>query len=138
MANTIPTMLFSVNRGFVGGVNQYVLHRQAYTGKYYATTWPGHTAFNHTFSEPWSEKQPCWRHGLEDAMDYVARVSHVQRAGVPKGDIARYSKESVTQITLGSEPADLLEHGAASHIPYMSHTLELTLFERMALLLFVG
>lgn len=85
-------MLFSVNRGFAAGVNQYVLHGGAYIGNYPETTWLGHTGFAYLFAEAWSEKQPSWHNGLGDALGYAARVSHVLRQGVPKIDVARYSK----------------------------------------------
>ncbi|KAL2861838.1 hypothetical protein BJX68DRAFT_273929 [Aspergillus pseudodeflectus] len=107
----IPRMIFSMNRGFVAGINQYVLHGGQYTGNYYRTTWPGHTAFAYLFSEPWSEKQPCWRHGFQDVMDYAARVSHSLRQGVANVDVARYSKESVTNIQSGQTPTDLIQRG---------------------------
>jgi len=41
----LSSLVFSANRGLAGGVNQYVIHGQSYTGNYYATSWPGCTAF---------------------------------------------------------------------------------------------
>lgn len=35
---TLPKLLFSANRGFAGGINQYILHLQSYSGSYYQTT----------------------------------------------------------------------------------------------------
>ncbi|KAF4547294.1 Hypothetical protein D9617_47g010620 [Elsinoe fawcettii] len=37
---TIPDLLFAMNRAAAGGVNQYIIHGQAYTGNYTGTTWP--------------------------------------------------------------------------------------------------
>lgn len=71
---TIPTMLLSINRGQATGVNQYVLHGGQCTGNYHAATWPGHVAFAYLLSEPFSEKQPSWRHGFQDAMDCGPRT----------------------------------------------------------------
>ncbi|KAJ0426813.1 hypothetical protein BJY00DRAFT_306805 [Aspergillus carlsbadensis] len=107
----VSHLLFSINRAFAAGVNRFVLHGGAYTGNYYATTWPGHTGFAYLFSDPWSEKQPVWNHGLKEVFDYVARVSHVLRQGVPKIDIIRYSKQSTTTIVAGTEPVDLVDGG---------------------------
>ncbi|GJC83707.1 hypothetical protein ColLi_06545 [Colletotrichum liriopes] len=105
----IPQLLFSMNRAFSAGVNRFVLHGGAYTGNYYATTWPGHTAFNYFFSDNLSEKQPVWNHGLKDALEYASRVSHILRQGVPKIDVARYSKESITTMVPGPELTDLID-----------------------------
>jgi hypothetical protein len=104
-------MLFSMNRGFATGINQYILHGGQYTGNYYATTWPGHIGFAYLFSEPFSEKQRSWRHGFQDALDYAARVSHIMRASVPKVDIVKYSKQSITTIVAGQEPPGLIRKG---------------------------
>ncbi|KAF2183515.1 hypothetical protein K469DRAFT_728036 [Zopfia rhizophila CBS 207.26] len=108
---TIPSLLFSANRGFAGGVNQYILHGQSYTGKYYGTTWPGHTAFTYLFSKLWSDKQPSWHHGFKDAMVYMARVSHIRQISISKSDVVKYNKQSVTRVAPVYETQDLVEQG---------------------------
>ncbi|KAL5592436.1 hypothetical protein FOBRF1_013462 [Fusarium oxysporum] len=108
---TLPSLLFSVHRAFAGGINQFVLHGQSYTGKYYGTTWPGHTAFGYIFSELWSEKQPSWHHGLGDIMKYIGRVSHMQQTAIPKWDVVKYKKDSATTIAPMNKSLDLVEHG---------------------------
>jgi hypothetical protein len=109
---TIPDLLWSTNRGFAGGVNQFVIHGQAYTGDYFATTWPGHVAFAFLFSEPWSVKQPVWNHGLNEALGYMSRMQYVQQAGVPKVDVAIYNKESSTSFSTPSyRSSDLIKEG---------------------------
>jgi hypothetical protein len=89
----------------------YTTGHGLYTGNYYATTWPGHIGFAYLFSEPFSEKQRSWRHGFQDALDYAARVSHIMRASVPKVDIVKYSKQSITTIVAGQEPPGLIRKG---------------------------
>lgn len=89
-------LLWSVNRGFSGGLNQYVLHGQSFSGNYYETTWPGHTPFQYLFSELWSPKQPGWAHGMADVIGYIGRVQFILRQGVPRTDVAVYNKQSAT------------------------------------------
>lgn len=89
-------LLWSVNRGFSGGINQYVLHGQSFSGNYYETTWPGHTPFQYLFSELWSPKQPGWAHGMADVIGYIGRVQFILRQGVPRTDVAIYNKQSAT------------------------------------------
>ncbi|KAI1366485.1 hypothetical protein F5Y08DRAFT_351412 [Xylaria arbuscula] len=108
---TLPQLLFSANRGFVGGVNQYILHVQPYSGNYYETTWPGHTPFNYLFSEAWSPRQPAWASGLKDAVDYVARIQQLQQSGIPKVDIVIYNKESAWTLRTVYESSDLISRG---------------------------
>lgn len=107
----LPDLLFSANRGFASGVNQYILHGQAYSGSYYETTWPGHVPFNYLFSEPWTPREPVWEHGLEETLNYLARVQYVQQSGVPKVDVAIYNKESATTIRTSYSSSDLIERG---------------------------
>ncbi|KAE8339446.1 hypothetical protein BDV24DRAFT_152798 [Aspergillus arachidicola] len=90
------SLLFSVGRAIVGGVNQLVLHGQSYTGAYYETTWPGYTAFSYSTSELYSNKQPSWDHGLSDVLNFFARVQYTQRQGIPRVDVAIYNKVSAT------------------------------------------
>ncbi|KAB8214872.1 hypothetical protein BDV33DRAFT_227939 [Aspergillus novoparasiticus] len=90
------SLLFSVGRAIVGGVNQLVLHGQSFTGDYYETTWPGYTAFSYSTSELYSNKQPSWDHGLSDVLNFFARVQYTQRQGIPRVDVAIYNKVSAT------------------------------------------
>ena len=114
----IPELLFSANRGFAGGVNQYVIHGQIYTGEYYQTTWPGHTPFNYLFSEPWSGRQPVWDYGLKEALDYISRVQYLQQQGVSKVDVAIYNKESATTIRTVYADTDLVDAGELPNSKY--------------------
>jgi hypothetical protein len=109
----LPRLLFSIARAIVGGVNQFVLHGQSYTGDYYSTTWPGYTAFSYTVSEPYSNKQPSWYHGLSEVLNYVARIQFVQRQGIPRTDVAIYNKVSATDSSFPSiyQSDDLVNAG---------------------------
>jgi hypothetical protein len=93
---THSELLSLVNRAVVGGVNQMVFHGQTYSGNYYATSWPGYTAFLYQFSEMYSDKQPSWDHGFGDLLNYTARVQYLQQSGVPRMDVAIYNKVSGT------------------------------------------
>ncbi|RAH58772.1 hypothetical protein BO85DRAFT_458908 [Aspergillus piperis CBS 112811] len=92
----ISSLLWSINRAVVGGVNQFVIHGLSYTGNYWATTWPGYTAFSYFYGELWSNKQPAWDHGFADFLGYVSRLQFSQQAGPLKTDIAVYNKQSAT------------------------------------------
>lgn len=91
----IPELLFSMNRAVSGGVNQFVIHSLSYSGDYPQTTWPGYTAFRYAVSDMFSPKRPDWDHGLGAALDYMARIQHVQQTGVPRTDVAFFSKHWV-------------------------------------------
>lgn len=93
---TTKDLLHSINRALAGGVNQFVIHGQAFSGDYYETTWPGHTPFQYMFSELWSPKQPVWENGLADVLGYVGRTQFVLHQGAPRVDVAVYNKQSAT------------------------------------------
>lgn len=116
----LPELLFSANRGFASGVNQFILHGQAYSGNYHQTTWPGHVPFNYLFSEPWSPREPVWEHGFEETLNYLARVQYVQQSGAPKVDVAIYNKESATTIRTVYSSSDLIERGELSQFRCLS------------------
>ncbi|KAJ0417245.1 hypothetical protein BJY00DRAFT_325726 [Aspergillus carlsbadensis] len=107
----LPSLLFSVNRAFIGGVNQMVLHGQAYSGPCPNTTWPGHTPFNYLFSDLFSPRLPAWDHGLRQTIDYIARGQSVLQSSVPKADVVIYHKESATSIGSIYQGEDLLQEG---------------------------
>ncbi|KAL2843379.1 hypothetical protein BJY01DRAFT_264273 [Aspergillus pseudoustus] len=96
----VSSLLWSINRAIVGGINQFVIHGLSYTGDYWATTWPGYTAFSYFFGEMWSNKQPAWDNGFADFMEYVARLQFTQQAGSLKTDIAVYNKQSGTDYSI--------------------------------------
>ncbi|KAJ4245748.1 hypothetical protein NW762_013872 [Fusarium torreyae] len=110
---TIPELVQMANRGFAGGLNQFVIHGQSYTGDYPSTTWPGNVPFRYLVSDPYSNKRPDWDHGLNEAIGYIGRVQHVQRQGLPRVDIAVLQKKSVTDPNFATfyEGKDLVAAG---------------------------
>ncbi|KAM0540478.1 hypothetical protein ACHAPJ_013597, partial [Fusarium lateritium] len=110
---TIPELVQMANRGFAGGLNQFVIHGQSYTGNYPSTTWPGNVPFLYGVSDPYSNKRPDWDHGLNEAIGYMGRVQHVQRQGLPRVDIAVLQKKSVTDPNFATfyEGKDLVAAG---------------------------
>lgn len=115
-------LLFAINNAVSGGVNQFVLHGESYTGDYYDTTWPGYTAFSYLFSEPYSDKQPSWNHGFGDVLNYTARVQLLQQSGIPRTDVAIYNKVSATNYNFPTlyTSTDMLDAGKwdSRHKPY--------------------
>ncbi|KAK2751243.1 secreted protein [Colletotrichum kahawae] len=99
---TIPDLLFAMNRAVAGGVNQFVIHGQSYSGNYPQTTWPGYTAFRYYVSDLYSPKRPDWDHGLQAGLDYTGRVQHIQQTGIPRTDIAFYNKQTATDPNMGT------------------------------------
>jgi hypothetical protein len=89
---TIAELLQMANRGFAGGLNQFIIHGQSYSGNYTNTTWPGHVPFLYYASDLYNNKRPDWDHGMKDAMEYLGRVQYVQRQGVARTDVAIYNK----------------------------------------------
>lgn len=94
--HSITDLLWQISRAFSAGVNQVVLHGQAFTGDYLGTTWPGNTPFWYLFAELYSEKLPYWGNGLSEALEYTARLQYIQQKGQPKIDVAVYNKDSAT------------------------------------------
>lgn len=90
-----------------------MIHGLSYSGDYPQTTWPGYTAFRYAVSDMFSPKRPDWDHGLGAALDYMARIQHVQQTGVPRTDVAFFNKQSVTDPNAGIiyQPKDLVSEG---------------------------
>lgn len=109
----ITDLLWEINRAVAGGVNQFVLHGQTYTGNYYGTTWPGTTPFWYLFSDLYSNKQPVWDHGFSEALSYIGRLQYTQQKGQPKVDVVLYSKNSATSpiFTTVYNQTDLIDEG---------------------------
>lgn len=108
---TIPELLWDLKRAFVGGVNQFVLHGFPFTGDYGNTTWPGFITFNYAFSEMHGPRQPAWEFASE-WLDWTARMQYVAQSGIPKVDLAFWSKlTSYATVTTQYEPTDLLDAG---------------------------
>lgn len=110
-------LLLSVNRAVAGGVNQFVIHGQSYSGNYFGTTWPGYTAFLYLFSELYTDKQPSWHNGMKDVLDYISRLQYVQQQGEPRVDIAILNKQSANNGEFPSVYPDNDLHSEGLFIP---------------------
>ncbi|KAL3298217.1 secreted protein [Colletotrichum asianum] len=99
---TISDLLLAMNRAVAGGVNQFVIHGQSYSGNYPQTTWPGYTAFRYYVSDLYSPKRPDWDHGLQAGLDHMGRVQHIQQTGVTRTDVAFYNKQTATDPNMGT------------------------------------
>ncbi|UPL03682.1 hypothetical protein LCI18_014616 [Fusarium solani-melongenae] len=109
----IPELLRSINRAFAGGVNRVVIHGMTFAHNYFETTWPGYVAWQYVVSEPYSNKFPSWKHGFNEALEYVARTQHVLQSGKARVDIAIYNKVSASDPNFKSfrDCSDLLNAG---------------------------
>lgn len=108
---TIPELLWDLKRSIVGGVNQFVLHGFPFSGDYGNTTWPGFITFNYAFSDMHGPRQPAWEF-YEEWLDWLGRVQYIAQSGVPKVDLAFWSKLTAYETaTLQYVPSDLLEAG---------------------------
>ncbi|GLB02333.1 hypothetical protein AtubIFM57258_003678 [Aspergillus tubingensis] len=108
---SIPELLWSLKRSLAGSVNQFVLHGYPYSGNYGNTTWPGFTTFSYVFSEMHGPRQPAFAY-YRDFLDWLSRNQFVEQTGIPKVDIAFWSK-STTYKTVPTtySPVDLQSAG---------------------------
>lgn len=108
---TIPDLLWDLARSLAGGVNAFVLHGFPFGGDYGNTTWPGFVTFNYAFSEMHGPRQPAWAFA-DEWLDWVGRMQYVAQKGVPRVDLAFWSKRtSYRTITSQYVPTDLVEAG---------------------------
>jgi hypothetical protein len=108
---TAPQVIRYFKGEIAGGVNQFIIHGYPYSGDYGNTTWPGFTTFDYTVSEMHGRHQPGWDF-YSDFIDWTARTQWVVQTGIPKIDLAIWSKTTdyrsiVTQYT----PSDLVDAG---------------------------
>ncbi|PQE27097.1 secreted protein [Rutstroemia sp. NJR-2017a WRK4] len=108
---TIPEILWDISRSIVGSVNQFIIHGYPYSGNYGNTTWPGFTTFPYVFSEMHGPHQPAWDF-YSDWLNWLSRQQFLAQTGVPKRDIAFWSKSTTyLQFLTGYTPNDLLAAG---------------------------
>jgi hypothetical protein len=108
---TIPEVLWFFKRSIAGSVNQFILHGYPYSGNYGNTTWPGFTTFDYTVSEMHGRHQPGWDF-YSDFLDWTSRTQWVAQTGIPKMDLAFWSKSTdYRQISTQYLPTDLLQAG---------------------------
>jgi hypothetical protein len=113
---TIPEILWDLSRSIVGSVNQFIIHGYPYSGNYGNTTWPGFTAFPYVYSEMHGPHQPAWDF-YSDWLTWLSRQQFLAQTGVPKRDIAVWSKSTTyLQFPTGYTPTDLLVAGESSRL----------------------
>ncbi|OJJ77643.1 hypothetical protein ASPBRDRAFT_25289 [Aspergillus brasiliensis CBS 101740] len=108
---SIPELLWTLKRSFAGSVNQFVLHGYPTSGNYGNTTWPGFTTFSYLFSEMHGPRQPAFAY-YKDWLDWLSRTQFVEQTGIPKVDIAFWSKStSYKTVPTIYSPVDLQSAG---------------------------
>ncbi|GKZ38031.1 hypothetical protein AbraIFM66950_009945 [Aspergillus brasiliensis] len=106
---SIPELLWTLKRSFAGSVNQFVLHGYPTSGNYGNTTWPGFTTFSYLFSEMHGPRQPAFAY-YKDWLDWLSRTQFVEQTGIPKVDIAFWSKStSYKTVPTIYSPVDFTE-----------------------------
>lgn len=90
---TIPELLWDVQRSFVGGVNNFVFHGFPYSGSYPNTTYPVFTTFLYLFAAMHGPHQPAWSY-YSDFLDYTSRLQFLAQTSIPKVDVAFYLKSN--------------------------------------------
>lgn len=93
---TLKDLLFAMSRAAAGGVNQFIIHGQAYSGNYTSTTWPGYVSFDYRVSDQYFDRRPDWNNGLAQALHYMGRIMWTQQQGVSRIDVALYNRQSAT------------------------------------------
>ncbi|RAK97746.1 uncharacterized protein BO80DRAFT_185483 [Aspergillus ibericus CBS 121593] len=107
----IPELLWGLKRSLAGSVNQFVLHGYPNSGNYGNTTWPGFTTFAYIFSDMHGPRQPAFAF-YGDFLDWLSRNQFVGQTGVPKVDVAFWSKStSYESVPTVYSPVDLQNAG---------------------------
>jgi hypothetical protein len=108
---TIPELLWSLKRSFAGSINQFVIHGYPTSGDYGNTTWPGFTTFAYLFSDMYGPRQPAFSF-YSDFLNWISRNQYIGQTGIPKVDIAFWSKStSYKTVPTGYSSEDLQEAG---------------------------
>lgn len=98
----IPDMLWSFKRAFAISNNNFIVHGYPHSGNYGNTSWPGFTTFSYLFSDMHGPRQPAFIH-YSDWLGWLSRTQFISQTGVPKIDLAFWSK------SMNSKPGTLYE-----------------------------
>ncbi|KAJ5716257.1 secreted protein [Penicillium malachiteum] len=90
---SISELLWTFKRSFAGSVNNFIIHGFPNSGNYGNTTWPGFTTFAYLFSAMHGPRQPSFAF-YSDFLNWVSRNQFVLQTGIPKVDIAFWSKST--------------------------------------------
>jgi len=110
----VSEVVWSLNRALATSINQFVLHGYPNSGNYGNTTWPSFTTFEYQFSEMYGPQQPAFAF-YSDFINWLARQQFVSQTGIPKVDIAFWSKSTAyTRVPTVYSSVDLQEAGECS------------------------
>ena len=90
---SISELLWTFKRSFAGSINNFIIHGFPNSGNYGNTTWPGFTTFVYMFSAMHGPRQPAFAF-YSDFLNWVSRNQFVLQTGIPKVDIAFWSKST--------------------------------------------
>ncbi|KAJ5288758.1 secreted protein [Penicillium angulare] len=108
---SISELIWGFKRSFAASVNNFIIHGFPNSGNYGNTTWPGFTTFTYAFSEMHGPRQPAFAF-YSDFLNWVSRNQFILQTGIPKVDIAFWSKSTTyTTVSTSYEPTDLLDAG---------------------------
>lgn len=93
---SIPDVLWTFKRAIAASINNFILHGYPFSGNYANTTWPGFTSFSYLFSDMHGPRQPAFAH-YSDWLGWLSRVQFVTQTGIPKVDVAFWSKSMTPQ-----------------------------------------
>ncbi|KAJ5930057.1 secreted protein [Penicillium verhagenii] len=104
-------LLWTFKRSFAGSVNNFIIHGFPNSGNYGNTSWPGFTTFMYVFSAMHGPRQPAFEF-YSDFLNWVSRNQFILQTGIPKVDVAFWSKSTTYKaITTKYAPMDLQDAG---------------------------
>lgn len=104
-------LLWTFKRSFAGSVNNFIIHGFPNSGNYPNTSWPGFTTFMYEFSAMHGPRQPAFAF-YSDFLSWVSRNQFILQTGIPKVDVAFWSKSTTYKsISTKYAPVDLQEAG---------------------------
>ncbi|KAJ5909561.1 secreted protein [Penicillium tannophilum] len=107
----ISELLWTFKRSFAGSVNNFIIHGYPNSGNYPNTSWPGFTTFMFEFSAMHGPRQPAFAF-YSDFLNWVSRNQFILQTGIPKVDVAFWSKSTTYKsISTSYAPVDLQEAG---------------------------
>ncbi|KAJ5538640.1 secreted protein [Penicillium frequentans] len=107
----ISELLWTFKRSFAGSVNNFIIHGFPNSGNYPNTSWPGFTTFMYEFSAMHGPRQPAFAF-YSDFLNWVSRNQFILQTGIPKVDVAFWSKSTTYKsISTSYAPVDLQEAG---------------------------
>ncbi|KAJ5639241.1 uncharacterized protein N7484_007103 [Penicillium longicatenatum] len=107
----ISELLWTFKRSFAGSVNSFIIHGFPNSGNYGNTSWPGFTTFMYEFSAMYGPRQPAFAF-YSDFLNWVSRNQFILQTGIPKIDVAFWSKSTTYKsVPTSYAPVDLQEAG---------------------------